>query len=254
MSADFKDKTVIITGGGTGIGKATALAFARAGANVVIACVRPQVGEEAVDEIKRSGGEAAFVQCDVARPEQVEEMVDAAVRLYGGLDLAFNNAGIEGQTAATADYPIEMWRKVIDVNLIGVWLCMKYEIEAMLRSGHGSIVNNSSILGTVGFANASAYVASKHGILGLTKTAAIEYAAQNIRVNAVCPGFIETPMLDRAGITSNLQMREAIANLHPVHRLGKPEEVAAAVLWLCSDAASFVTGHAMLVDGGYSAQ
>jgi NAD(P)-dependent dehydrogenase (short-subunit alcohol dehydrogenase family) len=173
---------------------------------------------------------------------------------YDRLDYACNNAGIGGATALTADYPEETWHRVLAINLTGAWLCMKYEIPQMLKQGGGSIVNMASILGTVGFATASAYVTAKHGLIGLTKTAAIEYATQGIRVNAVCPGFIYTPMLEQAGMAEGTELYTTIANLHPVKRMGKPEEVARVVTWLCSDAASFITGDAVLVDGGYVAQ
>jgi NAD(P)-dependent dehydrogenase (short-subunit alcohol dehydrogenase family) len=175
-------------------------------------------------------------------------------RTYGRLDCACNNAGIEGVPALTADYPEDVWRRVIDVNLTSVWLCMKHEIPSMQEQHGGAIVNMASILGQVGFASASAYVAAKHGVIGMTKTAAVEYAAQDIRINAVCPGFISTPMLERGGIEAGSAGLEMIKNLHPAKRLGTPEEIAEAVLWLCSDAASFVTGAALLVDGGYVAQ
>jgi NAD(P)-dependent dehydrogenase (short-subunit alcohol dehydrogenase family) len=170
------------------------------------------------------------------------------------LDYAFNNAGIEGEQATTADYPVSEWERLISINLTGVWLSMKYEIPQMLKNGSGAIVNMSSILGTVGFANACAYVTAKHGVIGLTKTAALEYATQGIRVNAVCPAFIETPMLERWGLLTDPEIRAQLVSLHPLQRLGEPEEVADVVLWLCSEEASFVTGHAMLIDGGYVAQ
>ncbi len=176
------------------------------------------------------------------------------VETYGRLDYACNNARIEGTQSLTADYAEEIWNRVIAVNLTGVWLCTKYEIPQMLKQGGGAIVNMASILGMVGFANASAYVAAKHGIIGLTKTAAVEYATQGIRVNAVCPAFIYTPMLERAGMKEGTEPYTMIANLHPLKRMGTPAEVAEVAIWLCSDAASFVTGHAILVDGGYVAQ
>jgi NAD(P)-dependent dehydrogenase (short-subunit alcohol dehydrogenase family) len=180
--------------------------------------------------------------------------VEAAVDVYGCLDMAFNNAGIEGTRATTADYPDEEWDRVIAVNLTGVRLCMKYEIAQMLDQHGGAIVNNASILGVVGFANSSAYTAAKHGVLGLTRAAALEYADSHIRINAVCPAFIDTPMLHRAGFLGDSAKREAIERLHPLGRLGRPEEVAAAAVWLCSPEASFITGHPLLVDGGYVIQ
>lgn len=204
--------------------------------------------------IKSAGGDATFVKCDVSVVGDAKNMVERAVEKYGKLDCAFNNAGIEGVNAPVADYPDEIWDKAIGVNLIGVYHCMKYEIEQMLKTGGGSIVNNASILGLVGFAQASAYVAAKHGVLGLTKTAAIEYATKGIRVNAVCPGFITTPMLERGGITTNPELMKFVTDLHPMKRMGKPEEIAESVIWLFTEASSFVTGISLLVDGGYTAQ
>jgi NAD(P)-dependent dehydrogenase (short-subunit alcohol dehydrogenase family) len=204
--------------------------------------------------IEEFGGKATFATCDVAEPIQVEATVGLAVSKYGRLDYAFNNAGIGGAQALTGDYPIESWNKVIAINLSGVFLCMKYEIQQMLKNGGGAIVNNASILGVVGFQTAAAYTAAKHGVIGLTQTAANEYATQGIRINAVCPGFIKTPMLENAGLLDNKQMYDTLVGLHPIHRLGEPNEIAAPVLWLCSTEASFVTGIAMLVDGGYTTQ
>jgi NAD(P)-dependent dehydrogenase (short-subunit alcohol dehydrogenase family) len=254
MTGPFHTKVALITGGSAGIGRATALAFAREGARVVIADVDVEGGEGTARLVRTAGGEALFVPTDVSRTTDVRTLVERTVATYGRLDYACNNAGIEGTQAPTADYPEEIWNRVININLTGVWLCMKYEIPQMLTQGGGVIVNMASILGTVGFPNAAAYVAAKHGLIGLTKTAAIEYAPRGIRVNAVCPAFIATPMLDRAGLLTNPEVYATLVNLHPIKRLGKPEEVAEAVIWLCSDAASFVTGHALLVDGGYIAQ
>ncbi|MBI4301201.1 MAG: SDR family oxidoreductase [Chloroflexi bacterium] len=255
MVARLEGKVAVVTGGSSGIGRATALAFAREGAKVIVGDVATEASGETVRLIKGAGGEATFVRCDVSQAADVQAMVNIAVTAYGRLDCAFNNAGIEGAQATTADYPEEVWNRVISINLTGVWLCLKYEIAQMLKQdGGGAIVNNASILGTVGFPGAVAYTAAKHGVLGLTKVAALEYSAQGIRVNAVCPGFILTPMLERAGLTTNRELLDKIVSLHPIGRLGKPEEIAEAVIWLCSDAASFVTGHPMLVDGGYIAQ
>ena len=250
----MQDKVIIVTGAASGIGRAASLCFAEEGAKVVVADISVKGGEETVESIKDTGAEAMFVRCDVSNIVDVRAMVEGTVRAYGRLNCAFNNAGIEGVNAPVADYPDEIWDKAIGVNLIGVYHCMKYEIQAMLKSGGGSIVNNSSILGAVGFANASAYVAAKHGVLGLTKTAALEYATQGIRVNAVCPGFIETPMLERGGITTNPELRKLVTDLHPMKRMGKPEEIAESVIWLFSDAASFVTGTSLFIDGGYVSQ
>lgn len=250
----FKDKVALVTGAGSGIGRACALAFAGEGSKVVVADVAVTGGEETVQMIKDAGGEAVFVLCDVAKSVDVKSIMTVALKTYGRLDYACNNAGIGGPAMTTADYREEDWRAVIDVNLTGAWLCMKYELEIMLKQGGGAIVNMASILGKVGFATAPAYVAAKHGLIGLTKTAALEYATQNIRINAVCPGFIYTPLLEKAGMQTGSEMHTAISNLHPMKRMGTSEEVAGAVIWLCSDASSFVTGEAFMVDGGYTAQ
>ncbi len=254
MTKKFQGKVALVTGAGSGIGRACALAFALEGAKVVVSDLVAENGAATVRLIKASDGDALFVKCDVSQPDQVETMVKTAVQTYGRLDYACNNAGIEGTQALTADYPMEMWNRVLSVNLTGVWLCIKYEIPQMLKQGGGAIVNLDSILGRVGFQNAAAYVAAKHAVLGLTKTAAIEYAAQGVRINAVCPGFIATPMLERGGMVEGTEMYEMVSNLHPIKRLGKPEEVAAAVTWLCSEEAGFVVGASLLVDGGYVAQ
>jgi NAD(P)-dependent dehydrogenase (short-subunit alcohol dehydrogenase family) len=206
--------------------------------------------EETVAAIEDAGGEAHAVETDVTDAGDVEAMVEAAVETFDGLDYAFNNAGIEGDQAPTAEYPEESWTAVLDVNLRGVFRCLQAELPAVAESG-GAIVNNASVLGQVGVENAAPYTAAKHGVLGLTKVAAMEYAEEGVRVNAVCPGFVETPMLERGGITTDEEMRARIEALHPVGRLGEPGEIAAAVARLCSDAASFVTGTALGVDGGY---
>jgi NAD(P)-dependent dehydrogenase (short-subunit alcohol dehydrogenase family) len=254
VSTRFTDKVALVTGAGSGIGQATAVAFAREGASVVITDLTPAHGEQTLHLIEEFGGKAALTHCDVSQPREVEAAINFAVGRYGRLDYAFNNAGIEGTMALTADYPEESWNKVIAVNLTGVFLCMKYELQQMLKVGGGAIVNNSSILGIVGIQSAAAYTAAKHGVIGLTQTAANEYAAQGIRINAVCPGYIKTPMLERAGILENKEIYEQVVARHPIHRLGRPEEIAAPVLWLCSAEASFVTGIALLVDGGYTTQ
>ena len=255
MNGRFEGKVALLTGAGSGIGKACAAAFAREGAKVVVSDVMAKGGEETARMIRETGGEALFVRCDVSRSTDVDALVEATVRAYGRLDCACNNAGIDGAQAPTAEYPEEIWSRVLSVNLTGVWLCMKHEIPRMLAGGRGgTIVNMSSILGTVGFENASAYVAAKHGVVGLSRTAALEYATRGIRVNAVCPAFIYTPMLEQAGMREGSDRFAAVSALHPVGRMGTPEEVAESVLWLCSDGASFVTGHALLVDGGYVAR
>lgn len=253
MTGRLEGKVTLVTGGGSGIGRASALAFAREGGKVIIADVAIVSGKETVQITKRAGGEAIFVEADVTKAAEVEALVDKAVKTYGRLDCAFNNAGIEGSGSLTADCSEENWDRTINVNLKGVWLCIKYEIPWMLNHGGGAIVNMSSVVGLVGAENRPAYVASKHGIVGLTKAAALEYAKSGIRVNAVCPGIIRTPMMDR--ITSGDPQAEASRiEREPVGRMGTPEEIAEAVVWLCSDAASFVTGHTMIVDGGWVAQ
>jgi NAD(P)-dependent dehydrogenase (short-subunit alcohol dehydrogenase family) len=251
MEKIFQDKVAVVTGGSFGIGKAAAIAFANRGARVVIADWVED--KETLETIRSSGGDALFIKCDISKNEEVKKMIDGAIVQYGRIDYAFNNAGIEGHSAPTHECTDENWEKVIAVNLKGVWLCMKYEIPQMLKQGKGAIVNNASIAGLVGFQNIPAYVASKHGVIGLTKNAALEYAKLSIRVNAVCPGVIKTPMIDRFTGKSK-EVEKQYEGMEPVGRLGQPEEVAEAVMWLCSDASSFVTGDALPVDGGWTAQ
>lgn len=251
MEKIFQDKVAIVTGGSFGIGKAAAIAFANRGAKVVIADWVED--KETLETIRSSGGDAFFIKCDISKNDEVKKMIDRAIVQYGRIDYAFNNAGIEGLSAPTHECTDENWEKVIAVNLKGVWLCMKYEIPQMLKQGKGAIVNNASIAGLVGFQNIPAYVASKHGVIGLTKNAALEYAKLGIRVNAVCPGVIKTPMIDRFTGKSK-EVEKQFEGMEPVGRLGQPEEVAEAVMWLCSDASSFVTGDALPVDGGWTAQ
>lgn len=246
----FENKVVIVTGASSGIGRATAMAFAQEGAKVIVSDVREKEGQATVDEIKKNKGEAFFVKCDVASEDEVKNLVEKTIEKYGRLDCAYNNAGVEGAPCSTTECSTDNWDKTINVNLKGVWLCMKYEIPAMLKSGKGSIVNCSSIAGLVGFETIPAYVASKHGVIGLTETAALEFAKKNIRVNAVCPGAIHTPMLDR--FTQGNE--QAMAEQDPMGRVGRPEEIADSVLWLCSDKSSYVTGQAITVDGGWVAQ
>jgi NAD(P)-dependent dehydrogenase (short-subunit alcohol dehydrogenase family) len=249
--AGLEGRTVLITGSASGIGRATALAFAREGARLVLGDVAP-AGEETAAAARALGVEAHFQRTDVTIPADVDALVERAIR-RGRLDCAVNNAGIEGALAPTAGYPPEDFERVIQVNLIGVWRCLRAEIPAMLGAGGGAIVNTASVAGLVGAGGLSAYVASKHAVVGMTRVAAIEYAKEGIRVNAVCPGVIDTPMVDRLSLAMP-NLREALLAMKPMGRLGLPEEVAAAVVWLCSDAASFVTGHALAVDGGYVAQ
>ncbi len=246
-------KVALITGAGSGIGRASALAFAREGAKVAVADIVVEGGEETVRMVTEAGGEAFFIKADVSNAAEVEAMVNTVVETYGRIDCAYNNAGIEGQLASTDEYSEDVFDKVIGINLTGVWLCMKYELPHMLKQGSGSIVNTASGAGLIGVSGMSAYVASKHGVVGLTKTAALEYAKSGIRVNAVCPGLIQTPMMER--ITNDQpQLGEALVAAEPIGRTGRPEEIAESVVWMCSDAASFVTGHAMSVDGGFVAQ
>jgi NAD(P)-dependent dehydrogenase (short-subunit alcohol dehydrogenase family) len=255
MAGNLDGKTALVTGGGSGIGRAASLAYAREGARVVVADVNVEGGEETIQLIKEAGGEAILVHADVARPEDTQAMVAQAVEAFGSLDCAFNNAGISGgrERRLTGDYLEEDWDRVIAVNLKGVWLCMKAEIPQMLKQGGGSIVNTASIMGLISTSGSVAYTAAKHGVVGLTKTAALEYAKQGIRVNAVCPGYIHTPMV-QPRLDSVEGYEDRLKARHPVGRLGEPSEIAEAVLWLSSDAASFVTGHNMSVDGGYTAQ
>lgn len=253
MAGTLTGKVALVTGASSGIGRAAALAFAREGAKVVAADVTVEGGNETVSLIKKTGGEAIFVPTNVAKATEVEALVNAAVNAYGRLDCAYNNAGISGKSQTIVDTTEENWDRIIAINLTGVWLCMKYEIPAMLKNGGGAIVNTASDAGLIGVKRTGAYVASKHGVVGLTKTAALEYAKSGIRVNAVCPGPIETPMLMK-GADRFPQMIPKMVKAQPNGRLGKPEEIAEAAVWLCSAAASFVTGLAMPVDGGYIAQ
>ena len=247
------NKVTLITGAGAGIGRAAALAFAQAGARLALVDVNEEAGATTATLIREAGGEAIFVRADVRQAAEVARMVQATVAHFGRLDCAFNNAGIEGPPTRTADTPEADFDQIIAVNLKGVWLCMKYEIQQMLAQGGGVIVNTASVAGLVGAHSMPAYAASKHGVIGLTKTAAVEYARKNIRVNAVCPAVIRTAMVERA-LDVMPQLAEGMIAANPSRRLGEPAEVAAAVLWLCSDAASFVTGAALTIDGGLTAQ
>ncbi len=250
----LENKSVFITGGLSGIGKACAIAAAKEGANIAIGDIRSASTESVMDEIKNENPQAIFIECDVSVFTQVQEAVQRVVDTFGTLDVALNNAGIGGESNKVGDMTEHAWLRVIGVNLNGVFYCMKHELTQMSKQKKGVIVNMSSILGKVGFSNSSHYVASKHGIIGLTQTAAVEYATEGIRINAICPGFIETPLLTNAGITEKSDVQKYIIGLHPVKRLGKSEEVAAGFIFLASDDSSFITGTELGIDGGYLAQ
>jgi NAD(P)-dependent dehydrogenase (short-subunit alcohol dehydrogenase family) len=253
MAEDMKGKVALVTGGGSGIGRGTSFAFARKGAVVAVADVVGEAAEETVRRIQRDGGKALSIKCDVSKSPEVKAMVDKTVEAFGRLDYAFNNAGIIGEDASIADYGEEVWDRVLAIDLKGVWLCMKYEIPIMLHQGGGVIVNTASMCGHIGTAGFSAYTAAKHGVVGLTKTVALEYAKSGIRVNALCPGGIRTEMVEEI-IRVAPEKEQGYIDLHPMGRMGKVEEVAEAVVWLCSDAASFMTGSSLIIDGGVTAR
>lgn len=243
-------KVALVTGGASGIGRSTALRFAEEGAKVALSDVQVDAGQQVVREIEDAGGEAVFVEADVSKEADVARLVDETVTEFGGLDFAHNNAGIEGEVGSIAEMDLEEFQRVIDINLTGVFLSLKYEIPRLLERGGGAIVNTASVAAMTGGANLSHYYAAKHGVVGLTRSAALEVATDNIRVNAVLPGVIETPMIERF-TAGNAEAKSALLEDEPIGRLGKPEEIASAVVYLCSDDASFVTGHPMVVDGGY---
>lgn len=247
---ELKDKVALITGAASGIGESTALLFAKEGAKIVLTDVDEENGNKVLEKIKQQGGEAIFIKADTSNASDSEKSVEKAIEEFGKLDIAVNNAGIGGAQAPVGEYEIEDWDKVIAINLSGVFYGMRYQIPAMLKNGNGSIINVSSILGSVGFANSAAYSAAKHGILGLTKTAALEYSSKGIRVNSVGPAFIKTPLLD----SLDEEMLNQLVSAHPIGRLGESDEVAQMFLWLASDRASFATGAYYPIDGGYLAQ
>lgn len=250
--AECEGKVALVTGGTSGIGRETSILFAQKGARVVVAGRREIEGKETIDLIRRAGGEGIFVRADVSRASEVKALVEKTVAAYGGLDYAFNNAGIEGHWVPIVEQTEDEWDQTIDINLKGTWLCLKYEIRQMLQQGRGGvIVNNASISGFIGSYGSATYAASKHGVLGLTKAAALEVARNGIRVNAVCPAAVETPMADR--LFGAPEVRKKVLGFYPIARFGKPIEVAEAVLWMCSGAAGFMTGQSLVLDGGFLA-
>jgi len=250
----FTNRVALVTGATSGIGRATAVAFAREGAKVVVSGRRETEGKQTVALIRKAGGEATFVKTDVSSEADVAALVAKTLSTYGRLDAAFNNAGVEGRPGPIHEQTVENYHHTMNANVLGVVLSLKHEIAALLKHGGGAIVNNSSVAGLIGFPGVAIYAASKHAVLGLTKSTALEYATQGIRINAVSPGGIETPMFDRFTGGAGTEARAQIAAMHPIGRAGQPEEIAEAVLWLCSDKASFVTGQSLAVDGGWTAK
>ncbi len=247
------NKTVFITGGLSGIGKACAVAAAKEGANIVVADMKSDNSEKALQEIVNENPKAIFIECDVSKFEQVQAAIQKTISVFKTLDVALNNAGIGGESNKVGDMTEQAWLKVIGVNLNGVFNCMKHELVQMAKQKSGVIVNMSSILGKVGFATSAHYVAAKHGVIGLTQTAALEYATEGIRINAICPGFIDTPLLTKGGISDHAEVKQHIIGLHPMNRLGRSEEIANGFIFLASDDSSFVSGTSLEIDGGYLA-
>ena len=250
MDKDLQGKTALVTGAASGIGRAVALLYGQHGANVMVSDIDEEQGRQVVAGLTAAGANARFYKADVGDPAQCHQLVQETVAAFGTLDVACNNAGITGELSLTADYSLEGWQKIINVNLNSVFFCLKYELEVMLKQGHGAIINMASILGQVGTPTLAGYVAAKHAVVGLTQTAAQEYAAQGVRINAVGPGYIDTPLLK----DFSSETKQALVALHPIGRLGRSEEVAELVIWLSSDKASFVTGAYYPVDGGYLAK
>lgn len=252
-SQEFTGSVALVTGASSGIGRAAARLFAARGARVGLLDLDASAGELAVESIRGEGGEAIFLAADVSEPSEVEASVAQLVDRYGRLDFAYNNAGLSGPAHDVADMPVDQWRRAIDVMLTGVFLCMKSELPRMLESGGGAIVNCSSGAGLIGFPGQAGYVASKHGVIGLSKTAALEYGSQGVRINAICPGTARTPMVERV-VAEQPELEQELQRLHPIGRIAEPDEIAEAALWLCSPRSSFVSGSSLVVDGGYVAQ
>ena len=253
MTEQFSGRVALVTGGASGLGRVSAIALAKEGVNVVVSDVVVSEGEATVEMITQAGGRAIFVKADVTKSAEVEAMVQKTVKAFGRLDFALNNAGIDGVRARTADYPEDVWHQVVNVNLTGVFLCLKFELPLMVKQGSGVIVNMSSVAGVTGFPGHAAYTASKHGVIGLTKTAAIDYAKAGIRVNAICPAYTRTPMLTRM-LDQSPDLEARLISRVPLRRLGTAEEIAQAVIYLFSDAAAFITGHSLVMDGGIVAE
>ena len=253
MTQQFSGKVALVTGGASGLGRVSAIALAKEGAQVAVSDIAVSEGEATVQMITSTGGRAVFIKADVTKSVEVEAMVREAVKAFGRLDFALNNAGIDGVRARTADYPEDVWEQVINLNLTGVFLCLKFELAVMVKQGSGAIINLSSVAGVTGFPGHAAYTASKHGVIGLTKTAAIDYAKAGIRVNAICPAYTHTPMLDRM-LKQQPELEAKLISRVPLRRLGAAGEIAQAVIYLFSDAAAFITGHSLVMDGGIMAE